>query len=145
MPLSVSGVQLCCACVVVCTGCGACGACVVGAGAAEVWTGTATAAIVVGGALVTGGAFVTTGGGAAGEGTAGRLEAACDGEAVPLTAVGLRAVVLGGGVFALTATMMITKIPTTTEIMLRRCTDQSGRNQSRATPTGKQKISKSTT
>jgi hypothetical protein len=97
--------------------------------------------VVFGGALVTGvRGFVTTG-----DGTGGWLGVGvCDGEAVPPTAVGLRAVVVVGGGFGLSAAM-ITTMPTAAVMMPRRRTDQSGRNQSRTKPTGKQKISKSTT
>lgn len=117
-------------------------------GAAEVWTGAAAAvvAVVFGGALVTGaGDFVTMGAGAAGWLAAG----VCDGEAVPTAVVGLSAVVavgavgvVGGG-FEL-ANAMIMTMPTTAVIAPRRRSDQSGRNQSRITPSGKKKISKST-
>jgi hypothetical protein len=131
---------------VVCTGGG--GAFVVCTGAAEVCTGAA--AVVFGGAIATGVVATgddttgddTTGDGTSGEGAAGWLEAgAYDDTAVPPTAVGFGAV---GGGFGLAAAM-ITTMPTMAVIMLRRRTDQSGRNQSRTRPTGKNKISKSTT
>ena len=148
MPLSVSGEQLC-ACAVVCAGCGACGACVTGAAACVVGAGAcvvgAGAAAVVGGgggALVAGVRDLVT----TGEGTAGWLDAdTCDDEAVPPTAVGLSPVVVVGGGLTLTARTMIATMPTTPEMTPRRRTDQSARNQSRTNPTGKQKISKSTT
>lgn len=85
------------------------------------------------------GACVTTVGSAA-----GWLEAGvCDGVTVAPAAAGPSAVGLVGGGFGLTATM-ITMMPTTAVTMPRRRTDQSGRSQSRAMPTGKKKISKST-
>lgn len=125
----------------VCTGGG--GAFVVRTGAAEVCIGAAT--VVFGGALVTGVVTTgddTTGDGTVGEGTAGWLEAgAYDDTAVPPTAVGFGAV---GGGFGLAAAM-ITTMPTMAVTMPRRRTDQSGRNQSRTRPTGKKRISKSTT
>ena len=97
--------------------------------------------VVFGGALVTGVEDCVT----TVDGTADWLEAGvCDDEAVAPAAVGLRTVVVVGGGFGLTAAM-ITTMPTAAVIMPRRRTDQSGRNQSRARPTGKKKISKSTT
>lgn len=115
------------------------------------WTGTAevcagAAAVVFGGALVTGVRDgVTTGDATAGEGAAALLAAdAYADESVPPTAVGLSAVVVAGGGFGLTAAM-ITTTPTTAVMMPRRRTGQSCRNQSRTTPTGKKKISRSTT
>jgi hypothetical protein len=96
--------------------------------------------VVCGGGVVTGAADVVVGTGA---GAAG-FDGVCDGEAVPLTGVGLRAVVVLGGA-VLVAAAMITTTPTAAVTMLRSRTDQSRRNQSRTKPTGKKKIKKSTT